>query len=83
MKQQRVILAPELRIYTAAEVCNILKIGQRTLYRYIADGKITGFRTGRQYRFTEDDLKAFISRQQGKRPYNKTSDYWEQFSPAE
>ena len=79
MKTERVILAPELRIYTCEEVCNILKIGQRTLYRYIADGKINGSRVGRQYRFTEDDIKEYMERTRGKRPYIKKSDYWDKY----
>jgi excisionase family DNA binding protein len=58
----------DLKIYTATETCELLKISQRTLYRYINDGSIKGFRAGRQYRFTEEDIKDFIEARRGARP---------------
>jgi excisionase family DNA binding protein len=58
----------DLKVYTANEVCELLKITKRTLYRYVEDGSITGFRAGRQYRFTEDDIKDFIEARRGARP---------------
>lgn len=80
MKKAGTQISPDLRIYTAPEVCEILKIGQRTLYRYIADGKINGFRVGRNYRFTEEDLKDYMERTKGKRPYKKRdTEYWDAF----
>ena len=66
-----------IKVYTATEVCDILKIARRTLYRYVDEGKIAGFRAGRQYRFTQDDIKAYMDATHGQRMYNKKSDYWE------
>lgn len=57
----------DLKIYTATETCELLKISQRTLYRYVNDGSINAFRAGRQYRFTEDDIKDFIEARRGAR----------------
>lgn len=63
----------ELKVYTATETCKLLKISQRTLYRYLREGSINGFRAGRQYRFTEDDIKDFIERKRGARPAPRKS----------
>lgn len=61
----------DIKVYTANEVCELLKITKRTLYRYLEDGSISGFRAGRQYRFTEDDIKTFIDTRRGTRKQAK------------
>lgn len=63
----------DIKVYTANEVCELLKITKRTLYRYLEDGSISGFRAGRQYRFTEDDVKAFIDARRGTRKQAKAT----------
>lgn len=67
----------EIKVYTAPEVCEMLHIAQRTLYRYVAEGKITGFRVGRHHRFTEEDIKNYMALTHGQRMYTKKSEYWE------
>ncbi len=61
----------ELKVYKATEVCNILKITRRSLYRYLEAGEIKGFRVGREYRFTEKDVTDFIEARRGTRPRRK------------
>lgn len=61
----------DLKVYTATELCSILKITKRTLYRYLEDGKIQGFRAGREYRFTEQDIMDFIESRRDIRPRRK------------
>lgn len=61
----------DIKVYTATEICEILKVTKRTLYRYLEDGKINGFRAGREYRFTEQDLIDFIESRRDIRPRRK------------
>ena len=53
---------------TSAEVCEQLRISEKTLRRMIADGeiaalKVGGGRWGGTYRISEDALAEFIQRQ--------------------
>lgn len=66
-----------IKVYTTEEVCEMLHVARRTLYRYIQEGKIESFRIGRGHRFTEDDIKAYMKMTHGQRTYNKKSGYWE------
>lgn len=52
----------ELKVYTANEVCDILKVTKRTLYNYIKAGQIPATRMGREWRFTEEAVKDFMER---------------------
>lgn len=48
-------------VYTVQEAMEILKIGQRrTIYKYIADGRIKAAKIGRDYRILESDLEDFL-----------------------
>jgi len=42
------------------EVLETLRIGRTTLYRYIEQGKLRAYKYGRDLRFKESDIKAFI-----------------------
>jgi excisionase family DNA binding protein len=46
---------------TAREVCGLLKISRRTLYRYVKAGDLTAFRVGRGLRFLRQDVLRFLS----------------------
>lgn len=48
-------------VLTAAEVMDILDIGKNTMYRLLNTGKIKGFRIGRSWRISMDQLTEFIS----------------------
>ncbi len=50
----------ELRIYTIDEAAEALKLNKFTLYRYIKSGKLKGAKIGRDWRFTEEQLKDFL-----------------------
>jgi excisionase family DNA binding protein len=52
----------ELKVYTTEEALEVLKVTQRTLYRYIKAGQIKAVKLGREYRITEDALKDFLER---------------------
>jgi excisionase family DNA binding protein len=43
-------------VYTLREVCQILKVSDATMRRWIRDGQIHGSRVGRAYRFLGSQL---------------------------
>ena len=51
-----------MKTYKTTEVCEILQVTQRTLYNYLKAGQIKAFRTGREWRFTEEAVKEFMER---------------------
>lgn len=52
----------EIKVYTLQELTGILKVTQRTLYRYIKAGQLKTIKLGREYRVTEEALKDFLER---------------------
>lgn len=53
-------MADELKVYSITEVMQILGITRRTVYNWLKDGKIKGFKVGKEWRFTEESLRAFM-----------------------
>ncbi|RMD91743.1 MAG: DNA-binding protein [Calditrichaeota bacterium] len=55
------IAAPQPeKTLTAEEVCEILHISRKTLYRYVKDGKIPCVRIGMQLRFFRQDIARYL-----------------------
>ena len=52
----------DIKVYTTEEALEVLKVTQRTLYRYIKAGQIKAIKLGREYRITADALKDFLER---------------------
>ena len=52
----------DIKVYTTEEALEVLKVTQRTLYRYIKAGQLKAIKLGREYRITEDALKGFLER---------------------
>lgn len=52
----------DIKVYTTEEALEVLKVTQRTLYRYIKAGQIKAIKLGREYRITEEALKDFLKR---------------------
>jgi excisionase family DNA binding protein len=48
---------------TTEEVLAYLNVTPRTIYRLIRTGELTAIRIGRQWRFRQSDLEAFLDRQ--------------------
>lgn len=48
------------KIYNAKEAAAYLRINKVTLYGLVENGQIHCFRVGRIYRFTEQQIQAFI-----------------------
>ena len=47
-------------LLTVAETCRYLKISPRTLYRYIQDRHLPGFKLGKAWRFVRTDLERWL-----------------------
>ena len=50
-------------IYTIEQLQKILKLSERTILRLLKNGKLTGFKAGREWRFQESDINAYIQAQ--------------------
>ena len=46
--------------YTISEVADITGYTPKTIYQYRKLGQIEGFKMGNEWRFTSDQIKAFI-----------------------
>ena len=54
------------RFHTVREIAELLKVSQRTVRRWIADGELAVHRLGRSVRVLDADLRAFLaSRREG------------------
>jgi excisionase family DNA binding protein len=49
--------------YTIEQLQKILKLSERTILRLLKNGKLTGFKAGREWRFQESDINAYIQAQ--------------------
>lgn len=50
----------KIEVYTTGEVCEILKLTNRTLYTYIKNGDIKASKIGRSWRITDAALQEFL-----------------------
>lgn len=48
-------------LLTVAEVAEILRVSNMTVYRLIKAGQLPALRVGKNYRIRSDDLTAFLS----------------------
>ena len=48
---------------TIQEVCEYLKLNDKTAYRLAAEGKIPGFKVGGSWRFDRADIENWIAKQ--------------------
>ena len=54
-----------MKIYTVEEVADLLKIKPETVRIMLRDNELNGFKAGKAWRVTEDDLKKYIQKQGG------------------
>jgi len=45
------------------QVCEILKLSERTVFRLIKNGELHGFKAGREWRFEPSDIDSYIEKQ--------------------
>lgn len=48
------------------QVQDILKLSERTVFRLIKQGELKGFKVGREWRFEQGDIDAYIEHQRRK-----------------
>lgn len=51
-----------MKYYTTNEVAEILGVTVRTVYNYMADGKLKAYKIGWTWRFKEEDIEDFVTR---------------------
>ena len=51
------------RFLTVAEVADLLRVSNMTVYRLIQQGELAAVRVGRSYRLRSEDVDAFLSAQ--------------------
>lgn len=56
-----------MRTYTGREIAEILRIHPRSVARLIRRGELGGFKVGRMWRVTEQDLEKFIEERRANR----------------
>ncbi len=62
------VTEPKNELLTVAETCRYLKITPRTLYRYIQDRQLPGFKLGKEWRFVRSDLERWLRERTGLSP---------------
>jgi excisionase family DNA binding protein len=55
-------VAPDIEWLSTAEAANRLGITPRTLYRFLDEGQLPGYRFGRVIRLQASDVEGFIER---------------------
>ena len=50
------------KLYTVAEISELLTVSDRTVRNFIESGDLTAYRFGREYKVKETDLKQFIDK---------------------
>lgn len=53
-------IAGDETLLTLKEACQYLRISKTTLYRFMADGRIEGYKIGRLWKFSLGDLRSFV-----------------------
>jgi excisionase family DNA binding protein len=53
-------------LLTVKQVQEILKLSERTVFRLIKNGELKGFKAGRDWRFEQKDIDAYIEHQRKK-----------------
>jgi len=48
--------------YKIDDICETFKVAKITVYRWLKDGKITGYKVGRSWLFKGEDIKNLIEK---------------------
>jgi excisionase family DNA binding protein len=49
------------RFFTVAEVAQVLRVSNMTVYRLISSGQLPAVRVGKSYRLREEDVNRYLS----------------------
>jgi len=50
----------DFKLYTIDEIADILKVTQRTIYKYIKSGSLKAIKIGKYWRVKHSDLEMFL-----------------------
>lgn len=53
-------------MFDLKQVQEKLRVSERTIFRLLKTKELTGFKVGREWRFTQEDINKFIERQRRK-----------------
>lgn len=59
-------MAETKHLFTVEELAQEFRVTPRTIYAWIADGKLAGSRVGRRWLFTEKQVSDFLSASESK-----------------
>ena len=59
---------PELTLYTISEVSEMLKVTQRTIYNYVHEGLLEGYKVANKWRFSKTNIQDFLDKLREKAP---------------
>jgi len=51
-----------MRAYTVRQVADALSVSTLTVYKWLWSGELNGYRLGRVWRISEEELKKFLKR---------------------
>lgn len=54
------------QFFNLEDVQKMLDVSERTILRYLDEGELTGFKVGREWRFEQKDIDAFIDQRRKK-----------------
>ena len=66
MNAKEQFIKEEIQLYTVDEIAKILQAHPVTIRRYIREGKIKAQKIGKRYYVTKENLKAFVSGEEGR-----------------
>ena len=55
-------MSPLEKLFTVEDIAQMTSLTTRTIRNYLKDGSLVGCKIGGQWRFTEEDIKNFMSR---------------------
>jgi len=50
----------EKKFYTVSEVADLLRLNHNTAWRWLNEGTLRGYKSGRQWRIAEDDFEQWL-----------------------
>lgn len=50
----------DIKLYTVDEVATLLKVTRPTIYRYIKEGKFNPVKRGKNWYFSEEDIRKYL-----------------------
>ena len=52
----------DLEHYSVKELASLLKVSPRTIYKYILNGTLRGYKIAEKWRFSRDQVNAFLKK---------------------